>query len=84
MNKNATFGSRKWLSVILAIKNEVMMENMVELLQLNPSRALINTSDYATHEVDGDVGDNSTILDLRPISWDKPDNIFPNAGWFPQ
>ncbi len=57
---------------------------MDELLQLNPSRALINTSDYATHEVDGDVGDNSTILDLRPISWDKPDSIFPNAGWFPQ
>ena len=49
---------------------------MVELLQLNSSRALINTSDYATHEVNGDVGDNSTILDLQPISWDKPDNVF--------
>ena len=41
VNKNATFGSGKWLSVILAIKNEIMMENMDELLQLNSS---INTS----------------------------------------
>ena len=49
---------------------------MVELLQLKSSRALINTSDYATREVNGDVGDNSTILDLQPISWDKPDNVF--------
>ncbi len=67
MNKNATFGNRRWLLVILAIKNEVMMENMDELLQLNSSRAHINTSDYATHEVNGNVGDNSTMFDNSAV-----------------
>ncbi len=43
------------------------MENMDELLQLNSSKTDINTSDYATHELNSDVGDNSTMVDNSTV-----------------